>query len=114
MSLLRDSIRTAYYFSSLPLRSYAKPLIIMSAIPFGALGAMLGHLILGYPLSFPSLLGIVALAGVVVNDSLVMVDFINREVARGGPLLEAVKNAGVERFRAVSLTASPPSWGWRR
>ena len=63
---------------AIPLRSYAQPLIIMGAIPFGLVGALWGHILMGLDVTFMSLLGLVALTGVVVNDSLIMVDFINR------------------------------------
>lgn len=90
---------------AIPLRSYGQPFVIMLAIPFGAVGAVLGHMIMGWDLVFFSLLGIVALAGVVVNDSLVLVDFVNREVARGSDLASAVRSAGAKRFRAIFLTS---------
>ena len=94
-----------YALLAIPLRSYAQPFIIMLAIPFGAVGAVLGHAIMGWNLVFFSLLGIVALAGVVVNDSLVLVDFANREVARGASMVEAARIAGARRFRAIFLTS---------
>ena len=92
---------------AVPLRSYVQPLIIMGAIPFAFLGAFWGHLLLGLDLSFTSLLGLVALTGVVVNDSLIMVDFINR--ARVQPsdatLGQAIRQAGSRRFRPILLTS---------
>lgn len=94
-----------YALLAVPLRSYAQPFVIMLAIPFGAVGAVLGHMLMGWNLVFFSLLGIVALAGVVVNDSLVLVDFVNREVARGKPIEEAARLAGAKRFRAIFLTS---------
>jgi multidrug efflux pump subunit AcrB len=90
---------------AVPLRSYVQPAIVMSAIPFGMVGAVLGHLLMGMELSVLSLCGMVALAGVVVNDSLVMVDFINRGQRRGMRLLEAVSEAGAARFRPILLTS---------
>ena len=90
---------------AIPLKSYAQPLVIMSAIPFGAIGAVIGHMIMGWDLVFFSVLGIVALSGVVVNDSLVLVDFINRRRWEGMGLIEAVKLGGAERFRAIMLTS---------
>ncbi len=90
---------------AVPLKSYIKPLIIMSVIPFGIVGAAIGHLIMGMPISILSLCGIIALTGVVVNDSLVMVDFINRYEARGHPKIEAIKEAGLRRFRPIFLTS---------
>lgn len=89
---------------AIPLKSYWKPLVIMSAIPFGVVGAIWGHWLLGYPVSMMSLFGIIALSGMVVNDSLVMVDFINQKLAEGISVRDAVANAGVQRFRAVFLT----------
>ncbi|MGE0385419.1 MAG: efflux RND transporter permease subunit [Gammaproteobacteria bacterium] len=90
---------------AIPLRSYVQPLVIMSAIPFGIIGALLGHLIMGMDPVFFSLLGIVALSGVVVNSSLVLVDYINVQVRRGVPLEQAVMDAGVRRFRPIFLTS---------
>ncbi|MEM1246077.1 MAG: efflux RND transporter permease subunit [Acidobacteriota bacterium] len=94
-----------YGVLAIPLRSYKQPLVIMSAIPFGAIGATIGHMIMGWDLIFFSALGIVALSGVVVNDSLVLVDFINRKRREGMDLLAAVKSAGRERFRPIMLTS---------
>ncbi|MCB1683118.1 MAG: efflux RND transporter permease subunit, partial [Pseudomonadales bacterium] len=88
-----------------PLRSYLQPLVIMSVIPFGAVGAIVGHWLLGYQLMFFSALGIVALSGVVVNASLVLVDYINRRRREGMDLEEAVLSAGVVRFRPILLTS---------
>ncbi|ALO47502.1 efflux RND transporter permease subunit [Pseudohongiella spirulinae] len=90
---------------AIPLKSYAQPLIIMSVIPFGAIGAIVGHYIMGQELVFFSLIGIVALGGVVVNASLVLVVYINSEVKAGHSLVEAVSSAGVARFRPVFLTS---------
>jgi multidrug efflux pump subunit AcrB len=94
-----------YALMAIPLKSYAQPLIIMSVIPFGTIGALIGHLILGIPVSMTSYFGIIALSGVVVNDSLILVDFVNRESAAGTPLMQAVKNAARARFRAILLTS---------
>ncbi len=91
---------------AVPLRSYAQPLLIMAAIPFGLVGAVWGHVILGLNLTILSLFGIVALSGVVVNDSLVMVDFVNRFRERKGSLTDAVRQAGVVRFRPILLTSA--------
>ena len=90
---------------AIPLRSYVQPLIIMSAIPFGFVGAVGGHVVMGENVTMLSMMGVVALSGVVVNDSLVMVDFINRERRRGGSLLGAVLEAGAARFRPILLTS---------
>ncbi len=106
---LRDGLLLAlfaiYALLAVPLRSYWQPLIIMSAVPFGFAGAVLGHFILDLPMSVFSLCGMVALAGVVVNDNLVLVDHINQERAAGRSIREAVMNAGVARFRPVWLTS---------
>lgn len=90
---------------AIPLRSYLHPLVVMSAIPFGFFGAIVGHLVVGLDLTVMSMFGFVALAGVAVNDSLVLVDFINRAVRAGTPLREAVRQAGRQRFRPILLTS---------
>ncbi|MGV6852532.1 MAG: efflux RND transporter permease subunit [bacterium] len=94
-----------YGLIAIPLKSYAKPVVVMSAIPFGIVGAIIGHLLLGKAASMMSAFGIIALAGVVVNDSLVMVDFINRGQSEGMKRYNAVKHAGIQRFRAIVLTS---------
>jgi multidrug efflux pump subunit AcrB len=95
-----------YALMAIPFRSYTQPLIVLSAVPFGLVGAVAGHLIMGMDLSVLSLCGMVALTGVVVNDSLVLVDFINRRVRNeGATLLDAVSGAGVARFRPIMLTS---------
>lgn len=94
-----------YALLAIPLQSYLQPLVIMSVIPFGAVGAILGHLIMGRSLVFFSLLGIVALSGVVVNASLVLVDYINKQRREGLHLLDAVSRAGTVRFRPIVLTS---------
>ncbi|MEJ2383231.1 MAG: efflux RND transporter permease subunit [Xanthomonadales bacterium] len=100
-----------YALMAIPLRSYAQPLIIMSVIPFGTIGALLGHLLLGIPVSMLSFFGIIALAGVVVNDSLILVDFVNRERRMGVPLAQAVTDAARKRFRAILLTSLTTFFG---
>jgi multidrug efflux pump subunit AcrB len=99
------SLIVIYALLAIPLRSYLQPLVIMSVIPFGAVGAIVGHWIMGYQLMFFSALGIVALSGVVVNSSLVLVDYINRRRREGMALEEAVLSAGVVRFRPILLTS---------
>ncbi|MDH3330283.1 MAG: efflux RND transporter permease subunit, partial [Desulfobulbaceae bacterium] len=89
---------------AIPLNSYIQPLIIMLAIPFGLVGAVIGHLLMGYSLSVLSLFGIVALSGVVVNDSLVLIDFANRRRKKGLPPGVAIREAAIQRFRPVLLT----------
>jgi len=90
---------------AIPLRSYLQPFVIMSVIPFGAVGAIFGHWIMGVQLMFFSALGIVALSGVVVNASLVLVDYINRQRREGSEAYPAVLNACVTRFRPIMLTS---------
>ncbi|AQQ00348.1 acriflavine resistance protein B [Pseudoalteromonas aliena] len=94
-----------YALLAIPFKSYLQPIIVMSVIPFGMIGAVVGHWIMGMDLTIMSLLGMLALIGVVVNDSLVLVDFINKKRSEGGELLEAVKLAGASRFRPVMLTS---------
>ncbi len=94
-----------YALLAVPLRSYIQPVIIMFVIPFGLIGAIGGHLLLFRPMSILSVLGFVALAGVVVNDSLVLVDFINSRRRRGMPLREAIQESGAIRFRPIILTS---------
>ena len=94
-----------YALLAVLFKSYAQPIIIMSAIPFGLLGAVLGHVAMGLDLTLLSLFGVVALTGVVVNDSLIMVDFINRTRAEGHGMREAVLISGVRRFRPIVLTS---------
>jgi multidrug efflux pump subunit AcrB len=95
-----------YILLAIPLRSYLQPFIVMSVIPFGIVGAVIGHLLLGLNLSIMSMCGIVALAGIVVNDSLVMVEFVNRERAAGKGVIEAALQAGGRRFRPIMLTSA--------
>lgn len=94
-----------YALLAIPLKSYMQPIIVMIVIPFGLIGAIGGHIIMGQPMSILSVLGFVALAGVVVNDSLVLVDFINQERAAGKPLRLAIEEAGSLRFRPIFLTS---------
>ena len=94
-----------YALLAIPLGSYTKPLIVMAAIPFGVIGAVLGHLLLGLDISFLSLFGVVGLSGVVVNDSLVMIDFIDQRMRQGVPGREAIVAAAKVRFRPIFLTS---------
>lgn len=93
-----------YVLLAIPFRSYLQPAIIMVSIPFGIVGAILGHLLMGYSLSVISVFGIVALSGVVVNDALVLIDFANRWRQDGHTAREAIWQAGVQRFRPIMLT----------
>ncbi len=90
---------------AIPLHSYSQPLIIMSVIPFGAIGAVIGHIIMGHAISMFSIFGLIALGGVVVNDSLILVDFINKARIEGMALRDAVIESGTARFRAIVLTS---------
>ncbi|MBO1254848.1 efflux RND transporter permease subunit [Alteromonas sp. 5E99-2] len=94
-----------YALLAIPLKSYSQPIIIMSVIPFGVVGAIFGHLILGKVVSVLSICGIIALSGVVVNDSLIMVDFVNKARKEGFSLMESAIQAGTQRFRAIILTS---------
>jgi multidrug efflux pump subunit AcrB len=94
-----------YALLAIPFRSYSQPLIIMAGIPFGAIGAFLGHLLMGYDLCVPSMFGVVALSGVVVNDALVLIDFANhRRQEYGLSTRDAIHSAAIQRFRPVLLT----------
>ena len=92
-----------YALLALAFGNYTQPLIVMTAIPFGVVGAVIGHILLGYDLSLVSLMGMIALAGVVVNDSLIMVDYANK-MRRDLPAFEAIHEAGLRRFRPIALT----------
>jgi len=93
-----------YTLLAIPFGSYYQPLIVMIAIPFGIVGAVLGHILMGYALSLLSLMGIVALSGVVVNDSLVLIDYANRRTKEGVSAFDAIHQAGVRRFQPILLT----------
>ena len=99
------SLMVIYSLLAVPLRSYLQPIMIMSVIPFGVIGSVLGHMIMGLDLSALSMFGIIAAAGVVVNDSLVMVDYINNARTKGIEMRIAVIDAGCRRFRAILLTS---------
>ena len=94
-----------YALLAIPFGSYTKPLIIMAAIPFGIIGAVLGHALLGLDMAIMSLFGVIGLSGVVVNDSLVMIDFINERMKRGMPGREAIIEGAKARFRPIFLTS---------
>jgi multidrug efflux pump subunit AcrB len=93
-----------YAMLAIPFKNYVQPLIVMLAIPFGIVGAVLGHVIMGYSLSLISVMGIIALSGVVVNDSLILIDYANRLRLKGASAFEAIHQAGVRRFRPIMLT----------
>ncbi len=85
-------------------RSYVQPFVIMFTVPFGIIGGILGHLVMGYNLSIMSIFGMVALTGVVVNDAIVLIERINGNLAEGMPFFDAIRKGGVRRFRAIFLT----------
>jgi multidrug efflux pump subunit AcrB len=98
---------------AIPFKSYSQPIVVMAAIPFGVIGAVIGHVMLGYGLSIISMFGIIALSGVVVNDSLVLVVTANmhRDAKPDEPVLEAVCRAGARRFRPILLTSVTTFFG---
>ncbi|MCW8126173.1 efflux RND transporter permease subunit [Microbulbifer halophilus] len=99
------SLFAIYGLLAIAFRSYSQPLLIMTAVPFGFFGAILGHLLLGYEISIMSMLGFLAAAGVVVNDNLVLMDRINQLRAEGMAVMDAVVQAGRDRFRPIILTS---------
>jgi multidrug efflux pump subunit AcrB len=94
-----------YALLAVPFKSFSQPLVVMAAIPFGIVGAIIGHLLMGFNISIISLFGIVGLSGVVVNDSLVLIDRVNRLRKQGLGVRDAVTQAGAMRFRAIVLTS---------
>lgn len=98
------ALLTIFALLAIPFRSYSQPLIVMSVIPFGFVGALAGHLLMDETLTILSFFGIVALTGVVVNDSLIMIDLINRERKAGISVDEAIRDSGKRRFRPIFLT----------
>jgi multidrug efflux pump subunit AcrB len=106
-SLMRGlmmALLVIYAMLTIPFNSFIQPLIIMITIPFGIVGAVIGHLIMGYSLSVMSMFGVVALSGVVINDSLVLIDFTNRQRQAGERCHGALLHAGIHRFRPILLT----------
>ncbi len=116
---IMGSLRAGFLFAlvvmfcmlAVVFRSYAQPLIVMGAIPFGLVGAVLGHVVLGYDLSIMSMMGVVALSGVVVNDSLILVDAINERRRAGTSMFQAVLEGGTRRFRPILLTSLTTFFG---
>ncbi len=98
------SLFLIYGLLAVPLKSYVQPLVIMAVIPFGFIGAVVGHIIFGVSISMLSIFGLIALAGVVVNDSLILVEFVNRGRSEDLSIDEALMGAGRQRFRAILLT----------
>ncbi len=99
------AVLVIYALLAIPFGSYTKPLLVMSVVPFGMVGAILGHLIMGLPLSTASMWGLIGLSGVVVNDSLVMLDFIGERLQAGRPVREAIIEGAKGRFRPIFLTS---------
>jgi len=99
-----------YALLAVAFRRYIQPLIVLAAIPFGIIGAVIGHMILGYDLSLISFMGVIALSGVVVNDSLIMVDYANKQRAEHDAFT-AITLAGVRRFRPIFLTTATTFFG---
>ncbi|WP_434036349.1 efflux RND transporter permease subunit [Formosa sp. 4Alg 33] len=93
-----------YALLAIAFQSYIQPIIVMTAIPFGIVGAVIGHILLGYDLSLVSLMGVIALSGVVVNDSLIMIDYANKRRKEGKSIYESIHEAGLRRFRPIILT----------
>ena len=110
---MMDYMSKAYLFALLGMyvmmatlfRSYTQPLMVMFAIPFGIIGAVFGHMLIGKDITLWSIVGMVAVSGVVVNDNLVLVDYINRNLEKGASLLESIREAGAARFRPIMLTS---------
>ena len=101
---LLAAVGVIYALLAVPFRSYIQPVIVLFAIPFGIFGAVIGHLIMGYSMSVISVMGVIALAGVVVNDALVMVHFANSRRIAGDSAYQAIATAGARRFRPILLT----------
>ncbi len=100
-----------YVLLAIPFKSYTQPFIIMIAIPFGIVGAIVGHVVMGYSLGVISVMGVLALAGLVVNDSLVLIDFANNAMRNGFNARDAVHSAALRRFRPILLTTLTTSIG---
>ncbi len=98
------SMLIIYALLAILFKSYSQPAIIMASVPFGIVGAILGHMFMGYSLSVMSMFGVVALSGVVINDSLVLIDFANKQKTKGFSVHESIHSAGIQRFRPIMLT----------
>jgi multidrug efflux pump subunit AcrB len=99
------SMLIIYGLMAVPFRSYWQPLLVLTAVPFGIMGAIFGHLLMGWSISIFSMLGVLACAGVVVNDNLVLIDRINQMRDQGHPVMESILLAGQDRFRPIILTS---------
>lgn len=98
------ALAVIYSLLAIAFRGYVQPLIVLVAIPFGIVGAVLGHIWLGYDISLVSLMGVIALSGVVINDSLIMIDYANRRRKENANAFDAISQAGLRRFRPIMLT----------
>ncbi len=105
------ALSAIYILLAIAFRSYSQPFVIMAIIPFGAVGAILGHMVLGFGLSVVSLMGMLALAGVVVNDSLILVEYANKKFQQGASALDAIKEACRRRIRPILLTTITTFFG---
>jgi len=94
-----------YLVMAILFSSYTQPLLVMFAIPFGLVGSLLGHLLLGVDVTLWSFIGMVAVSGIVVNDNLVLIDYINEKRSQGEDLETAITSAGIRRFRPIILTS---------
>lgn len=97
------ALAVIYSLLAIAFKGYVQPLIVLVAIPFGVVGAIIGHIMLGYDLSLVSLMGVIALSGVVINDSLIMIDYANRH-RKNQSAFDAISQAGLRRFRPILLT----------
>ena len=111
LQLMALALLAIYAFLAVEFRSYWQPMIILSAVPFGVAGAIVGHLLLGKEISMPSMMGVLAAAGVVVNDNLVLIDRINQLVKEGWKPFEAVVQGARDRFRPIVLTSLTTFFG---
>jgi multidrug efflux pump subunit AcrB len=109
--MMAVAMLTIFVLLASQTRSYLQPFVVLAGVPFGAAGAVIGHFLLGYNISFISIFGMVALSGVVVNDSLVLMDQYNRNRASGMPIQESVTEASRRRFRAIFLTTATTALG---
>jgi len=105
------SLFVVFALLALIFKSYTQPLVIMAIIPFGFMGALIGHFITGYDLTLLSMFGFIGLSGVVINDSLLLIQFINEKIAQGQDILEAVSEATLQRFRPIILTSLTTCFG---
>ena len=107
-SLRRDfliALVVIYFMLAGLFKSYIQPLVVLTAVPFGLNGVIVGHWAMGYPLTILSMIGVVALTGIVVNDGLILVDFVNKERLSGKPVADSVISAGLRRLRPIILTS---------